>query len=267
MQPGMNMVQTAPTDMTGQWVGWSQADNGPRTLFLTNSEPRAPLDALVTGDEPNLGLRSLSLGTITPNGSKFSGKTHSYLIYDPDSDRLVPLAQLYRERGVNQNPPTQAEYTADFDGRKITGQFKNDLGGTGKFELFRSFSEALAGQLPLPRKAVGPMTWDEFKKHVSQYHPRDRVLFRGQHSNTYPLRTSLHRKGRNNLFRYLNEDVERLRHRVNAISHHYYQPTGEELFGLVSLGILLAGYGLRTRFGAKPQIVALAAEPHEFAQL
>lgn len=39
------------------------------------------------------------------------------------------------------------------------------------------------------------------------------------------------------------------------------------LFGLVSLGILLAGYGLRTRFGAKPQIVALAAEPHEFAQL
>jgi hypothetical protein len=231
----MDSQNPAPTDMTGQWVGWSQPDNGQRTPFLINTESRAPLDALVTGDETTLGLRSLSRGTIIPNGSKFSGKTHSFLIYDPASDRLVPLAQLYTERGMNQKPPTQAEYTADYDGRKITGQFKNDLGVAGTFELFRSFSEALTGQLPPLRKAAGPMTWQEFKKHVSRYHPRDRVLFRGQHSNEYPLRTSLHRKGRNDLFRYLNEDVDRLRHRINAISHHYYQPAGEDLFGLVSL--------------------------------
>jgi GABA permease len=39
------------------------------------------------------------------------------------------------------------------------------------------------------------------------------------------------------------------------------------LFGLISLGILLMGYGLRARFGRQPEIATIAAEPNEFAQL
>lgn len=221
--------------MTGQWVGWSQFDNGARTFFMTNTEARAPYDALVTGMDPNLQLRTLSLGSIKSNGTRFSGKTWNYLIYDTGADQLIPLTDFYKQRGVQETPPKEADYTADFDGRKIAGQFKNDTGTTGRFELWRSFAEAIAGSQPIQPKTLGPMAWDEFKKHVSDYHPRDRVLFRGQHSNIYPLRTSLHRKGRNNLFRYLNEDVDHLRRRINSISSHYYQPAGEDLLGLLSL--------------------------------
>jgi GABA permease len=39
------------------------------------------------------------------------------------------------------------------------------------------------------------------------------------------------------------------------------------VFGIVSLGILLVGFGARTRFGAKPAIAALAFEPHQYDEL
>jgi GABA permease len=39
------------------------------------------------------------------------------------------------------------------------------------------------------------------------------------------------------------------------------------LFGLISIGILLLAYGLRARFGRRPERARIAAEPNEFAQL
>jgi hypothetical protein len=202
---------------------------------MTHTEARAPFDALVTGMDPHLNLRNISFGSIEQHGVEFRGKTFRYLVYDPSSDTIQPLADLYKKHGINEPPPNEADYTAHFDGRKLTGLFKNDNGNTGSFELWRNFSEAFLGKPPVQPKTLGPMSWDQYKQHVSQYRSRDRVLFRGQHSNQYPLKTSLHRQGRNNFFRYLTEDVDRLRHRINAISPHYYQSAGEDLLGLVSL--------------------------------
>jgi GABA permease len=39
------------------------------------------------------------------------------------------------------------------------------------------------------------------------------------------------------------------------------------IFGLISLGILLLGFIARLRFGAKPDIAALAVEPHQYQEL
>lgn len=231
--PSTNL-DSAASEMSGQWVGWSQVD-GNRSFFMTNTEKRAPMDALVTGMDPHLNLRNISFGSINKSGADFTGKTWGYMVYDPTVDKIQPLAAVYEQQGVKETPPKEASYIARFDGRKLHGEFQNDNGSTGKFELWRNFSEALLGELPTEPETLGPFTWDDFKKHVARFRSRDRILFRGQHSNQYPLRTSLHRRGRNNLFRYLTEDVERLRHRINAISSHYYQSAGEDLLGLVSL--------------------------------
>jgi GABA permease len=39
------------------------------------------------------------------------------------------------------------------------------------------------------------------------------------------------------------------------------------LFGVVSLALLLLGFGARVRFGAEPQVAALAMEPHHYEEL
>jgi hypothetical protein len=39
------------------------------------------------------------------------------------------------------------------------------------------------------------------------------------------------------------------------------------IFGVISLGILLLGFGVRMRFGNKPQAAALDAEPHRYKEL
>ena len=230
-----NPLKIPEPDMTGQWAGWSQIDGDPRTFFMTNTEARAPFEVLMTGINPTLNLRSINFGSIKQSGVEFSGKTWGYHVYDPTTDKIQPFAAFYEQHGIKETLPKEADYTARFDGRKLTGEFKNDNGKTGRFELWRNFSEVFLGVPPTQPKTLGPLTWDEFKQHVSKYHSRDRVLFRGQHSNRYSLGTSLHRRGRNNLFRYLTEDIERLRHQINAISSHYYQSSGEDLLGLVSL--------------------------------
>lgn len=193
------------------------------------------MDAIVIGVEPQFQLRTLSAGSIQASGNRFLGKTWNYQVYNPDSDGFVPVAEFYRQRNATATAPHEAEYTAEFDGRKLFGRFKNNLGQEGSFELWKSFSEGMSGQPPPAAETEGPMSWNDFKQHVAKFKARGQILFRGQHSNQYPLRTSFHRKGRNNMFRYLHEDVARLRHQINAISSHYYQPVGEDLLGLLSL--------------------------------
>jgi GABA permease len=39
------------------------------------------------------------------------------------------------------------------------------------------------------------------------------------------------------------------------------------IFGAISLGLLLAGFCVRTRFGGKPGIAALAIEPRRYEEL
>jgi GABA permease len=39
------------------------------------------------------------------------------------------------------------------------------------------------------------------------------------------------------------------------------------LFGVISLGLLLLGFGARARFGGKPAIAALATEPLRYEEL
>jgi GABA permease len=39
------------------------------------------------------------------------------------------------------------------------------------------------------------------------------------------------------------------------------------IFGIISLGLLLIGFGARLRFGRRPELATLAAEPHRYGEL
>lgn len=230
----MSLKSDSP-DMTGQWIGRTYLENGDPTFLMVNIEGRSPNNALVTGVETKSQHRTLSQGSLQFDGSKFTGKTWGYNVFDPNTDSLIPLPLFYKQNNITGEPPHVADYTAELQGRKLVGQIKNNLGQSGRFELWKTFPEAMTGQLKPDPEPSEPITWEEFKCQIVKFRHRGKILFRGQHSNSFPLRTSFHRIGRNNLFLYLRDDVSRLRHQINAMSSHYYQAVGEDLLGLLSL--------------------------------
>src|ERR1039458_2579997 len=236
MMNAMKNVENNPLDMAGQWFGKSYSYESKTTsLIVVNIEPRFPQKALLVGMEYPSQTRTLAEATIELKDETFVGKTNNFQIYDESSHAVIPLSVFCEKYQVQGEPANEAEYLGTFDGNKLAGTWKNNLGQTGTFELRRSFSEATYGlSLPEPKEMI-PLNWEEFKRHIAGFRLKGRVLFRGQHSNKYPVRTSFHRRGRNNLQAYLVNDVQRLRHQINAISPHYYQPTVEDLYGLLNL--------------------------------
>jgi hypothetical protein len=223
--------------MVGQWFGNSYSDKfKTTTLIVVNTETRSPQDGVLIGVGSPDQLRTIANAHIEVKGNTLHGTTCSYQVYDQTIKNFIPLAAHLKNSGIKEEPPKEASYLGDFDGTKITGTYKNNLDHTGKFVLWRTFSEASHnGRLPPKPDPITPMIWGEFKQHIAKFHHKGRFLFRGQHSNKFPLRTAFHRKNRNNLPLYLMHECSRLRHRINAISSHYYQDTPEDLYGLLSL--------------------------------
>jgi hypothetical protein len=215
----------------GQWVGWSAIEGSKGAFSLINIESRTPDLALVIGVEPQSQFRSVSTGSIFRDGATIKGETWNFHVFDEATDSFLPLLEFTKRNNYDQPVPTRTHYTAIYDGKTLKGKYTNDINQNGKFELWRGFPAPGTAALLPPE---GPMTWDEFKKRIASFKPSDGLLFRGQHSNAYPLTTSFHRTGRNNMLRYF-DDIERLRHHVNAISQRYYSTSREDLLALLSL--------------------------------
>jgi hypothetical protein len=223
-------------NVVGQWIGHSEVGGRPKELSLANIEKRDPSQAqLVGASSDDHRIRTSSDAKLIQDGDSIKGATFNYRVFDQQSDQFVPLADHFQKIGIKERPPEKANYSAEFDGRRFSGEFTNDLGQQGQFEYWRTFSEALLGKEAPPTDADGQFDWKEFKEYIAKFCRYEDVLFRGQHSNKYPLRTTFHRAHRNNLVRYVEEDVPRLRHRINAVSPHYYNSAGEDFLGLLSL--------------------------------
>lgn len=214
-----------------QWIGRSKIGNGPLYMTVVNYEPRFPQHAqIVAVSLDSMRLTQASDADMEVKGGDVSGTSYNYRIFDPQEDRMIPLAEYYERHEIKGTPPTKASYTGKINGVNLIGEYKNDLGELGNFSSSRNFAGAFSDPPASKPEIIGPLDWDEFKHTINAYRQHGRHIFRGQHSNQYPLRTAFHRAKRNNLVRYVEEDIPRLRHRLNAISSHYYQSSGERLF-------------------------------------
>lgn len=207
------------SELFGQWIGKSQQDGGPILFTIVNIEERSPGKAQVIGTIFNNDqmIRQCNDGQFELNGDLISGTTSNFQVFDPNTDRLIPLAEYFKQQQIAESPSTKSSFSAKLDGTKISGEFTDDFGKKGHFEYWKTFIEAVLGK-PAPQpEPVELLDWKEFKQRVSKFCRHGRVYFRGQHSNHYPLRTTFHRAGRTDLIRYVEEDIPRLRHRVNAV--------------------------------------------------
>jgi hypothetical protein len=219
--------------LSGQWTGFSKLEGNEPQFTMINIEGRTPGTALVFGLEQKYKFRSVAVGQIARRADgKVAGETANFHVFDLNRKILIPLKQYAKENGLTDPMPETTEYEARFDGGRITGSYKTSLNQTGEFELWKGFSSDNQRSELLPPE--GPMDWNNFKRRIASY-KTGQLLFRGQASNQFALKTSFHRTGRNNLFRYLADEIPRLRHQINAISQKYYDTGEEDLLGLLSL--------------------------------
>jgi hypothetical protein len=226
---------TSLADFTGQWLGQSMEDTGPRVFSIVNIEKRFPDKAQLIGitlDDQR--IREFHDAEFAVKGDAISGTTFNYRVFDPNTDQFIPLVEYFKRQGIQEMPPSKSRFSGKYEAGRISGEFSNDLGKKGHFEYWRTIAEALGAPVPKP-EPVEVDNWEGFKRRITKYPRHGKVYFRGQHSNQYPLRTAFHRVGRTNLVRYVEEDISRLRHRINAISSHYYQLSREDYLGLLGV--------------------------------
>jgi hypothetical protein len=224
-------------EFSGQWIGNSQPDGAPMLFSIVNIEKRSPGKAQVIGTIFNNDqcIRQCADGQFELKGDLISGMTGNFRVFDPNTDRLIPLAEYLKQQNITETPSTKSSFSAKFEGSKISGEFTDDFGKKGRFEYWRTFVEAILKR-PAPKpEPVELLDWNEFKQRIATFCRHGRVYFRGQHSNSYPLRTAFHRTGRTDLIRYVEEDIPRLRHRINTVSAHVYQNSKEDYLGLLGV--------------------------------
>lgn len=142
---------------------------------------------------------------------------------------LFRWKQFFAERNIKTPIPKKQTFKFQSSGRVLSGIAATDTGTRSTFRLTNSIADAA-------QKAEHSLNWSEFKTFVAAHYINQNVIFRGQADASHKLRTLFHRCGRNNLWAYLNEDVPRLRHEVNAVSNFYYcDNNGEHLGALLSL--------------------------------
>jgi len=215
----------------GQWVGWSRPENGPEGKIIVNFEKRTPGRAQIFGYSPqNPAFRISTDAVLQESEDTIVIDSPNTRVFDPQSGQLVPVAEFFAAHKITQPIGKKTTYKMAERGRVTAGSWETDLGERGGFRLENTTYDP-------PLKPDYTFDWKQFKEFVvANYLDREFVLFRGQPDNTYKLRTSFHRSHRNNLIRYLYEDVPRLRHSVNAVSRFYYENNNAEHLGaLLSL--------------------------------
>jgi hypothetical protein len=211
----------------GQWVGLVKHGNGVQTLEVLNIEKRNPALAQISSVWlSDIEVRGFTVGAmqITDDG-KVVIERPDVSIFDPQKQDLVSFEEFLKQRNDHGPIPTRAIYTMRSTGRVLEGTFETDIGGTAAFELTKTSADD-------PIKADQTLTWKEFKSFITdQFMGNDGLVFRGQADSRYKLRTLFHRCNRNNLLYYLQNDVPKLRHAVNALSNFYYREKDAEHLG------------------------------------
>jgi hypothetical protein len=91
-----------------------------------------------------------------------------------------------------------------------------NIGTNGKAKLKPSNATKLSVLAP---ENVG--TWNQFREFVRDLEPY-RYIFRGQESNSWRLRTSFHRAGRFDIYKFTNTDVFSLHQHLTSLTHHVF---------------------------------------------
>jgi hypothetical protein len=187
--------------MNGQWLGAFSNSEGGGSILVNIDERETYYQGVAYTHPTNAALPSAAAFFRTPNkNAKCEFRTAVLQPIDPATSFVVSWESIKDRFEKNIVFSKYADVTASCDGAALTLSWTTDLGFTGHCELPRS----KAGE-PSELRAEH-RDWDEFKKYVSDLKGK-RYLFRGQ-GKPYRLRTSFHRTGRADIWRFRSDDLD-----------------------------------------------------------
>lgn len=200
--------------MKGQWVGtYSGATIG--MIIVNIDELKSNFQGVAYLNEANNSIPSVAVFFQT--GSKeenFQFRTNQIMPINPTSgilDTWENVKQYYAEDAFVSK---FADIIGSCNGDILSLSWTTEKGVAGNCTLPRSLADKPSALIPLNRE------WETFKKDVSGYEGYD-YLFRGQ-NEPWRLRTSYHRTGRADLYRFINTDIQVLHRHLSARTKHVF---------------------------------------------
>ena len=200
-----------------QWIAKIPGDN--------------PCEAILDLDEVDDGLRGYVLFTYLRGPSDFafinlpsSPKTHDFSvtfrpIYPGYLTEMKPehIAEYYPD-GYD----VSAQVTLTFGEEHLDVSWVTNKGVTGSTTVPNSHADK-PSELEVDQSIT---TWKDFKRETSSITP-ERFVFRGQTCG-WRLRTAFHRTGRNNLIKYVGEDLPRVNKAIIGKTKHLFNRQNDD---------------------------------------
>jgi hypothetical protein len=210
--------------MNGQWLGSFSDPEGGGTILVNIDERETYYQGVAYTHPSDHALPSAAAFFKTENkDTKCKFRTLGLQPIDPATSAIISWEAIKDKYDKNIVFSKHADVTVSCDGAALTLSWGTDLGFPGNCVLPRS-KAGEPSELDAEQR-----DWDGFKKYVSDLKGK-RYLFRGQ-GKPYRLRTSFHRTGRADLWRFRNEDVEVLRKHLSAKTKHVFNLEIPDEFG------------------------------------
>ncbi|MGA2091246.1 MAG: FRG domain-containing protein [Endomicrobiales bacterium] len=205
--------------MKGQWIGVYGGDQtGKIIINIEDLGDHFQCVAITHPDDDKLPASATFFET-TNKDPKISSNA-SIAAINPFNNNIMASPIEFQKIYPGFNNSTKAIITGQYEDNELSLNAKTDIGVNLNCHIKRKpFS--IFSEVP-----VKGMTWGEFKIHFNT-NSQTKCLFRGQEA-PWKLRTAFHRRGRYNLYRFMNNDIPILHRRLTANTKHLFNLTNPE---------------------------------------
>jgi hypothetical protein len=209
--------------MNGQWQGTFTGSAGDGSILINVDDLQTHYRGVAYTHHNAPGLPSTAVFFRTNDKTeKFTFRATELYALDPASWEPCPWEKI-QERFPNVVFSKYMDITGVLDEQGVSVSWVTDLGITGKCLLPRS-KACEKSELASTKR-----NWNEFKAYASELKGK-RYLFRGQ-GKPYRLRTSFHRRGRADVWRFRTEDIPALARHLSARTRHVFDFKDPDQFG------------------------------------
>lgn len=215
-------------EMKGQWIGtYAGATGGMIIVNVDESELNYQGVAYLLPSDKTFPASAASFRT-QDKEAHFQFRTDALQPIDPTSGLIVPWESVKTRYMKDMEFSKYADVTGSWDEHSLSLSWVSDLGAAGHCVLPRSRADEPSELVAVEKD------WGGYKEYVSGLKAGG-FLFRGQ-KNQRRLRTSFHRTGRADLYRFLQEDIPMLHRHLTARTKHIFNLTiGDENGAFLSL--------------------------------
>jgi hypothetical protein len=203
--------------MYGQWNGYYQGTNtGSISVNIDEMLSTYKGVAYMNEQNPALPRTAAAFETLTKaNKQTFRAAIEVVNPYTGMVDSWANIKHLYAN---NVNIPTSATVDARHTKNFLHLKWVTDIGTKGKCKLPKSHASKPSNVF------ATQMSWSDFKSAIEKLNGSQSLIFRGQ-SDKWRLRTSFHRRGRADLFRFIREDIPTLHRHLSLRTTHLFDLT------------------------------------------